>query len=192
VALSNIRALLSSAPVATSRPSGLKCYATGLLNGDVQLQAPPEAISPMAIVPDVLTDAWSNGTATALSISVALSKKAGKPLPWAPVRDAIDGAIRTRVLERTEDSGAWPSDYSNSKNVRLQRRRMCHRRPHHRRPHPSLASWWPGPSCEQTRSRTSRIKSATSLWPPQDWISSTTSRSKSLERTPVRRMLSQS
>ena len=75
----------------------------------------------MAIVPDVLTDAWSNGTATALSISVALSKKAGKPLPWAPVRDAIDGAIRTRILERTENSGAWPSDYSNSKNVRLRR-----------------------------------------------------------------------
>ena len=40
-------------------------------------------------------------------------------MPWAPVRDAIDGAIRTRILERTEDSGAWPSDYSNSKNVRL-------------------------------------------------------------------------
>jgi hypothetical protein len=94
---------------------------TGLLNNDAQLQPPPEAISPMAIVPDVLTDAWSNGTATALSVSVALSKKAGKPLPWAPVRDAIDGAIRTRILERTEDSGAWPSDYSNSKNVRLRR-----------------------------------------------------------------------
>jgi hypothetical protein len=75
----------------------------------------------MAIVPDVLTDAWSNGTATALAISAALSKKAGKPLPWAPVRDAIDGAIRTRILERTEDSGAWPSDYSNSKSVRLRR-----------------------------------------------------------------------
>ncbi len=94
---------------------------TGLLNNDAQIQSPPEAISPMAIVPDVLTDAWSNGTATALSISVALSKKAGKPLPWAPVRDAIDGAIRTRILERTEDSGAWPTDYSNSKNVRLRR-----------------------------------------------------------------------
>jgi hypothetical protein len=94
---------------------------TGLLNNDAQIQSPPEAISPMAIVPDVLPDAWSNGTATALSISVALSKKAGKPLPWAPVRDAIDGAIRTRILERTEDSGAWPTDYSNSKNVRLRR-----------------------------------------------------------------------
>jgi Protein of unknown function (DUF499) len=94
---------------------------TGLLNNDAQLQPPPDALSPMAIVPDVLTDAWSNGTATALSISVALSKKAGKPLPWAPVRDAIDGAIRTRILERTEDSGPWPSEYSNSKNVRLRR-----------------------------------------------------------------------
>jgi hypothetical protein len=76
---------------------------------------PPEALSPLAIVPDVLADAWNSGTATALSISVALSKKAGKPLPWAPVRDAIDAAIRTPILERTEDSGAWPSGYSNPK-----------------------------------------------------------------------------
>jgi hypothetical protein len=92
---------------------------TGLLNGDSQLHPPPDAISPMAIVPDVLSDAWSNGNATALSISVALSKKAGKPLPWATVRDAIDGAIRTRILDRTEDSGPWPSDYSAAKSVRL-------------------------------------------------------------------------
>lgn len=33
----------------------------GLLNCDAQLQPPPEAISPMAIVPDVLRDAWTNG-----------------------------------------------------------------------------------------------------------------------------------
>jgi hypothetical protein len=94
---------------------------TGLLNNDAQFQSPPESISPMTIVPDVLTDAWSNGTATALSISVALSKKAGKPLPWVPVKDAIDGAVRTRILERTEDSSPWPTEYSNSKNVRLRR-----------------------------------------------------------------------
>jgi len=73
----------------------------------------------MAIVPDVLPDAWSNGNTTALSISVALSKNAGKPLPWATVRDAIDGAIRTRILDRTEDSGPWPSDYAAAKSVRL-------------------------------------------------------------------------
>jgi hypothetical protein len=73
----------------------------------------------MQIVPDVLADAWSGGVATGLSISVALSKRAGKPLPWATVRDAIDAAIRTRIVERTEDSGGWPCDYAASKLVRL-------------------------------------------------------------------------
>jgi len=92
---------------------------TGLLSEDAQVQSPPAAISPMQVVPDVLTDAWSGGVATGLSISVALSKRAGQPLPWATVRDAIDAALRTRIVERTEDSAAWPCDYAASKSVRL-------------------------------------------------------------------------
>lgn len=92
---------------------------TGLLSEDAQVQPPPAAISPMQVVPDVLADAWRGGVATGLSISVALSKRAGQPLPWATVRDAIDAAIRTRIVERTDDSGGWPCDYAASKSVRL-------------------------------------------------------------------------
>ena len=76
---------------------------TGLLTDDAVLQAPPEAISPIRILPDELADAWGNGVATGLSISVALSKKAGKNLPWAVLREAIDSAVRTRILERTDE-----------------------------------------------------------------------------------------
>ena len=71
---------------------------TGLLNHDPQLQPQPEAIFADGNCAYVLTDAWSNGAATALSISVALSKKVGKPLQWAPVSDAIDDAIRTTTV----------------------------------------------------------------------------------------------
>jgi hypothetical protein len=92
---------------------------TGLLTADAQLQPPPEPRSPMSLVPELLPDAWSGGCASGLSISVALSKKAGKALPWATVRDAIEGALRTRILERTEDSGAWPCDYPGAKTLRL-------------------------------------------------------------------------
>ena len=143
----------------------------------------------MAIVPDVLMDAWSNGTSTALSISVALSKKAGKPLPWAPVRDAIDGSIRTRILERTEDSGAWPTDYSNSKNVKLRRPLDVPPLPLPPPP-PPLPLPKPGvlvarAELRQIRFRISPTKSATLLSPQRDWISSSISRSRFLARTQV-------
>jgi len=38
---------------------------------------------------------------------------------WQVITDHFDDG--GYILERTEDSGTWPSDYSNSKNVRLRR-----------------------------------------------------------------------
>lgn len=40
---------------------------------------------------------------------------------WVTVREAIDGALRTRIVERTIDSGPWPSDFGGSKQVKLRR-----------------------------------------------------------------------
>jgi hypothetical protein len=91
----------------------------GLLNDDAQLQRPPDPISPMALVPDVLSEAWSGGATTALALSVGLSRKAGKALPWATVKDAIDAGLRSRILERSESSGGWPCDYAASQTVVL-------------------------------------------------------------------------
>ena len=70
--------------------------------------------------------------------------KAGKPLPWATVRAAIDGACQGRLLERTEDSGPWPCDYAGAAKVKLKpakqaRRRRLHPHRHRRRP----ACWSP-------------------------------------------------
>lgn len=70
--------------------------------------------------PAKLPEAWNEETTSALAISVALSKRAGKTLPWIIVREAIDGAIRVRFLEPTFDSGPWPCDYAGAKTVRLQ------------------------------------------------------------------------
>jgi hypothetical protein len=50
---------------------------------------------------------------------VALSNKAGKTLPWTSIREAIDGAFRARLLERTLDSGPWPCDYAGAQTVKL-------------------------------------------------------------------------
>jgi hypothetical protein len=66
-----------------------------------------------------LPEAWSAETTTALDIANALSTKFGKMLPWYTVREAIDAAFRSRVLERTIDSGPWPCDYAGARAVKI-------------------------------------------------------------------------
>src|SRR5207245_5311502 len=91
----------------------------GLLNDDVVLQGPPEPIAAVDVLPERLPEVWSDSTTTGLAISVALSKRAGKPLPWNVVGDALDAAFRMCVLERTMDSAAWPSDAGGAGNIRV-------------------------------------------------------------------------
>ena len=94
----------------------------GLLSDEARLQPPPTPIAATDVLPANLPDAWTGGTSTALAIADALSVKAGKPLPWATVRAAIDGACQGRYLERTEDSGPWPCDYAGAAKVMLKPR----------------------------------------------------------------------
>jgi len=90
----------------------------GLLIGAATLQAPPQTISAMEIVPQTLPDAWAGETATAQTIADVLSARVGKPLPWTTVRDAIDGAIRARYLEPVNGM-ALPSDATGAQAVAL-------------------------------------------------------------------------
>jgi hypothetical protein len=91
----------------------------GLLTDGAVLQAPPAPISTMDILPERLPEAWTAETTTAIAVSSALSARAGKVLPWATVRDAIDGAFRARLLERMVDSGPWPCDLTGAQAVRV-------------------------------------------------------------------------
>ncbi|MGH7915240.1 MAG: hypothetical protein ACREPW_11430, partial [Candidatus Binataceae bacterium] len=91
----------------------------GLLTDDARLQAPPAPIPASDLTPSGLPEVWSGDSTTALAISVALSKKADTNLPWATVRDVIDGAIRARMIEPTLESGAWPCDFAAAQNVKL-------------------------------------------------------------------------
>jgi hypothetical protein len=91
----------------------------GLLTDEAALQAPPAPISTMDLLPERLPEAWSDGTTTAIAISAALSRRVGKVLPWLSVREAIDGAFRARLLERTVDSGPWPCDLAGAAAVKL-------------------------------------------------------------------------
>ena len=92
----------------------------GILTDAALLHAPPQPVSALEVVEQNLPDAWRNGTTTALAVSTALSKKVGKTLPWATVREALDGALRARLLERTPDSGPWPCDYVGAEALKLQ------------------------------------------------------------------------
>jgi len=92
---------------------------TGFPTENSALQAPPDPVPALEIVPDKLPNAWNNDTATALAIASALSSAEGKTLPWATVRKAIDDALKTRLFERSEDSGSWPCEFSEAASVTL-------------------------------------------------------------------------
>jgi hypothetical protein len=91
----------------------------GVLSESAMLRQPPQPIPPKDILPNALPEAWSGNTASALDIANALSTKAGIPLPWYTVREAIDAAIRSRWLETTADSGQWPCDYTAARFARF-------------------------------------------------------------------------
>ena len=91
----------------------------GILTDDAKLQPPPPPVPVTAVLPENLPEAWPGAETTALAVAGALSRMGGKPLPWATVREAIDGAIRARLLEKTIDSGPWPCDFSGAQYVKL-------------------------------------------------------------------------
>jgi hypothetical protein len=92
----------------------------GLLSDSSLFQAPPPPIPSTAILSADLPEAWSGEASTAIAVVAGLSRKAGKPLPWATVREAIDGAFRARLVERCLDSGPWPCDLAGAQAVRIQ------------------------------------------------------------------------
>lgn len=105
----------------TSGPASLleEDVPAGLMSADALLQAPPDPISPLELLPGTLADAWRGGKTDALSIAVALSKKAGKALPWITVREALDAAFRARLLDRASGGADWPCDYSRASGVSI-------------------------------------------------------------------------
>ena len=71
----------------------------GVLIGTAQLQSPPEPIPVDQITAESIPTAWKDGKTTALSISLGLSAKLGKNLPWQTIQNVIDSAIRARWVE---------------------------------------------------------------------------------------------
>lgn len=91
----------------------------GVLTVDAVLQVPPEPIGATQLLPANLPHAWKGEESTALAMAVALSQKYGQTLPWGTVKQAIDGAIRARFLERLEGFPLWPCAYPDAGNLKL-------------------------------------------------------------------------
>jgi hypothetical protein len=92
---------------------------TGVLTAKAILRQPPPAMSAAEILPENLSDAWSAGSATALSIATALSQKVGSSLPWKTVRDVINSALNARFLSRDPASADWPCEFPSAAAVKL-------------------------------------------------------------------------
>jgi hypothetical protein len=91
----------------------------GFLNKHAILYPPPAPISATDLLPAPLPDAWSGEQTTAHLLHAALSAKAGKPLPWMPVRQALEDGFRLGLFERTLDSGSWPCDLGGASAVKM-------------------------------------------------------------------------
>ena len=91
----------------------------GVLSDTASLLPPPAPIPVSDMLPEALPDAWKDEQTNALAVATRLSQRAGRTLPWTTVRDAIEGAVRARMLERTTDSGEWPCDLDAARNARF-------------------------------------------------------------------------
>jgi len=91
----------------------------GVLTPRAILRQPPAMIAAAEILPENLPDAWSDGTATALSIATALSQKFGQTLPWKTVKDVITASLNARFTELDATSGDWPCNYPAAQSIML-------------------------------------------------------------------------
>jgi hypothetical protein len=72
-----------------------------------------------AILEANVPSAWKEGKGTVAGILAQLSVQRGRPVPWILVKDAVDGAIRARLVELDTTSVPWPCDPSAAAKVVL-------------------------------------------------------------------------
>jgi hypothetical protein len=91
----------------------------GVLTASAQLREPMAPLAVQDLMQDSTPGAWKDGQTTALALSVALSTKTGKPIPWTVLRRAIDDAIRARWIELAANSSSWPCEMAAASTVTL-------------------------------------------------------------------------
>ena len=93
----------------------------GILSPSAVLRPPPEPIVVSELMAQEIPDAWKDDKTNALAILTSLSHKRGANLPWSTVRTVIGEGIRSRWLELSTESAAWPSELAGAQNVVLRK-----------------------------------------------------------------------
>jgi hypothetical protein len=91
----------------------------GVLTASAQLRAPMAPLQLDQLMQDSVPEAWKDGHTTALALSVALSTKTGRPVPWTVLRRAIEDAIKVRWIELAANSGPWPCEMAAASTVTM-------------------------------------------------------------------------
>src|SRR5205814_9594465 len=76
----------------------------GVLTDASLLLPPPEPIVAAAILEANVPAAWKDGKANVSGVLAQLSVQRSKPVPWFPIQQAVDGALRARLVELDADS----------------------------------------------------------------------------------------
>jgi len=91
----------------------------GVLTDAALLLPPPGPIVAPAILEGNIPAAWKDGRATVAGMLSQLSVQRGKPVSWYQLKQAVDGAIRARLVELDPNSAPWPCDPSGASKVLL-------------------------------------------------------------------------
>jgi hypothetical protein len=89
----------------------------GVLTPAARLSVPPAIIPAAEILPENLPAAWKDDETTALAVANALSRKAGKVLPWKTVRDVITGSLQARFTELMDGPAKWPCELHAAQSI---------------------------------------------------------------------------
>lgn len=89
----------------------------GVLTDASLLLPPPEPIVAAAILEGNIPAAWKDGKASVAGMLSQLSSQRGKPVPWYLLQQAVDGALRARLVELDTNSAPWPCDPSAAAKV---------------------------------------------------------------------------
>ena len=91
----------------------------GVLTDTCLLLPPPEPIVAAAILEGNVPAAWKDGKANVSGILAQLSAQRGKQVPWFQIQQAVDGALRARLVELDAESAPWPCDPSGAAKLVL-------------------------------------------------------------------------
>jgi hypothetical protein len=91
----------------------------GVLTEAALLLPPPDPIVAAAILEGNIPAAWKENKATVAGMLAQLSSQRGKPVPWYQLQQAVDGALRARLIELDVSSTQWPCDPSAASKVVL-------------------------------------------------------------------------